>query len=62
MTKEQTELLEIKNNKGRLSGGVKQQIKDSYSKNQEMENKSEEINQDREYRTQILRNESVKVH
>lgn len=62
MTKEQTELLEIKNNKGRLSGGVKQQIKDSYSKNQEMENKSEEINQDREYRTQILRNETVKVH
>lgn len=62
MTKEQTELLEIKNNKGRLSGGVKQQIKDSYSKNQEMENKSEEINQDREYRTQILRNENVKVH
>lgn len=49
MTKEQTELLEIKNNKVRLSGGVKQQIKDSYSKNQEMENKSEEINQDREY-------------
>lgn len=62
MTKEQTELLEIKNNRGRLSGGVKQQIKDSYSKNQEMENKSEEINQDREYRTQILRNETVKVH
>lgn len=62
MTKEQTELLEIKNNKVRLSGGVKQQIKDSYSKNQEMENKSEEINQDREYRTQILRNENVNVH
>lgn len=48
MTKEQTELLEIKNNKVRLSGGVKQ-LSSSNSKNQEMENKSEQINQDREY-------------
>lgn len=47
MTKEQTELLEIKNNKVRLSGGVKQLIRDSYSKNQE--NKSEKINQEKEY-------------
>lgn len=49
MTEEQTELLEIKNNKVRLSGGVKQLIRDSYSKNQEMESKSEKINQDKEY-------------
>lgn len=49
MTEEQTELLEINNNKVRLSGGVKQLIRDSYNKNQEMENKSEKINQDKEY-------------
>lgn len=49
MKKEQIEFLQIKNNKVKLNRGVTQQITDSYSKNQGMENKSEEINQDTEY-------------
>lgn len=49
MKKDQIELLEIKNIKVKLSGGVKQQIRDSYSKNQGMENRSGKMNQDTEY-------------
>lgn len=46
MKKNQIELSEIKNSKVKLNGGVKQHIRDSYHKNQGMENRSEEINQD----------------
>lgn len=46
MKKNKIEFLEIKNSKVKFNGGVKQYIRDSYRKNQEMENRFEEINQD----------------